>query len=102
MRDRNSQRSEDCDGLVQAELLAAHFAGEYVQALAVFDDGAAVDQHGFHSGRVALHFLGVDRSREFLADQIVDLIGIEDRDVRRQPFAHQTAVEAQLFRRISR
>ncbi len=88
--------------LINAELLAAHFAGEYVEALAVFDDGAAVDQHGFHSRRMALHFLGVDRVGEFLADQIVDLIGIEDRDVRRQPFAHQTAVEAQFFRRDSR
>ena len=47
-------------------MLTAHFAGENVEAVAVFDDRAAVNQHGFHSGRVALHFLGVDHVGELL------------------------------------
>ncbi len=66
-------------------------------ALAVFDDRRAVDKDGFHARRMAAHFLGVDRVGKLLADQIVDLIGIENRHVRGHAFLQQTAVEAQLF-----
>ena len=44
----------------QAQLLAAHFAGEDVIALTAFDDRRAVDDDSLHARRMAAHFLGVD------------------------------------------
>src|SRR5215208_1526261 len=85
--------------LVDAELLAAYFAREHIKALSIFHHRRAVDDDGLHSRWMALYFLGIDRRRQFLADQIVDLVRIEDGDVGGQPFLQQSAVQAQFLGR---
>src|SRR6266550_4999164 len=85
-----------------AKLLAPYFTWENIMALAVFDDGGAVHDDGFHSRRMAAHFLGIDHIRQFLADQIVDLVGVEHRHVGGHPFFQDAAIEAQSLSRKPR
>ena len=92
-----------CNGnLVRhAQLLAAHFAREDVVALTVFHDRCAVDHHRFHPGRMTPHFLRIDNVREPLADEIVDLVGVEDGHIRGHAFLQYAAIEAQFLCRIT-
>jgi len=83
----------------RAELLARDFAGKDVEAGAALDDDLAVDDHCGDAGRMAAHFIRVDFVRQPSACEILDLVGIEDGDVRRQPGLQAPAVEAQLLRR---
>jgi len=55
-------------------------------ALTIFDHDLAIDGHGFHSRRMPFDFLCIDDVGQLLTNQIVDLIGIEDCDVRRHAF----------------
>ena len=83
----------------EAQLLAAHLAGENIYALAVFHDRGAVDYNGLHTRWMALHFLCIDHRRQLLADQIVDFIGVEHGYIGGHAFFQHATVEAELLRR---
>ena len=51
--------------------------------LAVFNHDLAVDGHGFHSRRMPFDFLRVDEVGQLLSNQVIDLVSVEDGDVRR-------------------
>ncbi len=82
-----------------AQLLAANFAGEDFLALAVFHHRGAVDEDGFHARRMAAHFVGVHHIGKFLADEIVDLVGIEHRHVGGHAFLEHAPIEPQSLGR---
>ena len=78
-----------------AQVLAAHLAGEDIVALAVFHHGCAVNDDGFDSWRMAAHFLRINHIGQLLADQIIDLIGIEYRNISRLAFFQDAAIETE-------
>src|SRR5439155_24389752 len=77
-----------------SELLAPDFSGEDVMAMTVLHNRRAVHDNGFHPRGMSLDFLSVNDVRQLLADQIVDLVGVEDRHIRGHSFFQQAAIEA--------
>src|SRR5262249_33050917 len=80
-----------------AKLLPTYFTWKNVVALAVFDHDLAVYGHGFHSWWMPFDFLRVDDVGQLIAEKIVDLVSIEDGDVRRHTFLQHAAVEPQFL-----
>ena len=78
-----------------AQLVAAHLAGEDIVALAVFHHGCAVNDDRLDSWRMAAHFLRINRIGQLLADQIIDLIGVEYRNISRHAFFQDAAIETE-------
>src|SRR5438046_6676763 len=63
-------------------------------AMTVLHNRRAVHDNGFHPRGMSLDFLSVNDVRQLLADQIVDLVGVEDRHIRGHSFFQQAAIEA--------